>query len=494
MTDLDVLLAKASSDVRHSVRRKGVSAPAAISRRSHRRVFAVAAMSVLVIGATAALLTGVPDRSTSLQMGSAVTSEMILRDGVVSEEEYRAGAEAVVSCLAEAGIDTELEYGDDQHANFSFQEPGAASNGAQGDELQRCMDTHLSDNVELGWSVALGQVHLRLHSAETAAQVACVEEEAGTAFGELSYDEFGYLTEQGRQTRDRAMAYQDGQAWAECADRPIELRAGLPALVASAQRAMILAERAGNVLIEQCMEDKGFEYQAVTGTDVGVSTSGLMVSALTVEVAAEEGYGPYVLVPGQPAPSEEIRQAGREHFQSLSEAEQQRYLRALEGEGDRAAVMLDSGVSVVMGGCVGESRRQLLGERVLDIFNTFHTVQFLQVDVSADPAVRQAEQEWESCMRQSGFGFDRPQAAVEAALAMRGNATEPSSEEITMAVADAECRVQSGIIEATEAAFIALNQQALQEHQHLLGDWAEMEQMVLDRAGDVLGVDLTDDQ
>lgn len=102
MTDLDRLLDEASSDVRRSVRRKGSASPVTFRRKSHRRAFVLAVTSVLAVGATAILVTGDQRGLGPLQgSGTRITSEVILSDGVVSEAEYRAGADAVVSCLAD---------------------------------------------------------------------------------------------------------------------------------------------------------------------------------------------------------------------------------------------------------------------------------------------------------------------------------------------------------------------------------------------------------
>lgn len=219
MTDLDRLLDEASSDVRRSVRRKGSASPVTFRRKSHRRAFVLAVTSVLAVGATAILVTGDQRGLGPLQgSGTRITSEVILSDGVVSEAEYRAGADAVVSCLADAGVGAELEYGTDRHASFFIPDDGTNEVHRSNEQLQQCRDLHLSDNVALGWAATLGQVDLEQHRFETTARVACVEERAGTDFGELTFDRFGYLTEQGRQTKHAAMELQDHRLWEACGE------------------------------------------------------------------------------------------------------------------------------------------------------------------------------------------------------------------------------------------------------------------------------------
>lgn len=271
------------------------------------------------------------------------------------------------------------------------------------------------------------------------------------------------------------------------------VRADLVEIVAGAQRAMILAERAGNVLIARCMEEKGFEFHGPTITDVGGVEHGLTVGSLTPESAQEDGYGAYLPSSMGPDPTDPLLEAGREYYESLSPDDQQRYTEVLMGRGDEDSVVLESGIGINMGGCLGQSRRELLGDRVLEVYEVFNTVQFLRVDVSEDPAVREAERAWRSCVQASGYRFERPAEAVAAGVVMRGDAIEPSPEEIALAVADAECRVESGIVQAAEEAFGRLNQEMLRENERLLASWAAMERYVLERSGEVLGVDLTAD-
>ncbi len=146
-----------------------------------------------------------------------ITSEMILLDGVVTEEEYRAGAEAVVVCLADAGIESVLDF-DNPNGGASFLSPqseGFPTNKYR-DETDRCFEAHLSQNVSLGWMVTLGRLDLEELREQQTAVTACVEERTGEDFGDLSFDEFGYLTEQGQQTKEAAFEYKDHEPWGRC--------------------------------------------------------------------------------------------------------------------------------------------------------------------------------------------------------------------------------------------------------------------------------------
>ena len=100
------------------------------------------------------------------------------------------------------------------------------------------------------------------------------------------------------------------------------------------------------------------------------------------------------------------------------------------------------------------------------MYETFNTVQFLQVDVSEDRSVQDAERAWEACMRESSYRFERPSEAVEAGFLMRGDAVDPSQEEVALAVADAECRLRSGIVEAVEEAFASMRKETVRRLGH----------------------------
>ena len=187
-------------------------------RRRSPLVAAIAGFgAVLVVGVVTLLaINNTPSGSfddVPSDPDTLITSEMILEDGVVTEEEYRAGAEALVVCYADAGLEAEVDF-DNTNGHASFYFPNSGPTDIQTNE--GCRDLHLSHNVTLGWAAALGQLDLEELRAEDTAVTACVDERTGEDFGDLSYDQFGYLTEQGQQTRDAAFEYQHHQPWGRC--------------------------------------------------------------------------------------------------------------------------------------------------------------------------------------------------------------------------------------------------------------------------------------
>lgn len=225
MRDIDQLLDEAGSDVHRSIRETTTPTARTVHRRARRRTAVFATGSVLVVGLalTGVILTlqGGGDVASTGAEGR-ITSERILEDGVVSEDEYRSGAQAVAACLGDAGFEREVDF-DAPNGHASFFTPSSNTDPEyerQFEEYERqfdqCLDAHLSENVSLGWGAALGQIDLTELREETTAATECVEQRTGQDFGELTYDQFGYLTDQGRQTKDAAFEYQDHEPWKRC--------------------------------------------------------------------------------------------------------------------------------------------------------------------------------------------------------------------------------------------------------------------------------------
>jgi hypothetical protein len=142
-----------------------------------------------------------------------VTSKMILEDGVVTEEEYTAGARAAAACVTDAGFDTEEDFAEpDGQPTFYTPAPYDTRPGYT-DQWEHCFDLHFSNNVSLGWLATLGQIDVTELREETTAVTECVEQRTGQDFGELTFDRFDYLTVQGQQTKDAAFEYQDHEPW-----------------------------------------------------------------------------------------------------------------------------------------------------------------------------------------------------------------------------------------------------------------------------------------
>ncbi len=215
MTDLDKLIESAANDDTNSVRKRVNATTSTLARRAAQRTIVIIAMSLVAVGlgGAAVLATlGSGRQLASENPDELITSEVILEDGVVSEEEYRAGPEAVVVCLTDAGFEAAVDFDDlTRHASF-FSSGGPADN----DAFFACDEKHLSYNVSLGWSAALGQVDLKEERERTVAAFGCVEAQTGLDFGDVVYNEFNFRTEQGQQSYNAAFEHEDHGPWLVC--------------------------------------------------------------------------------------------------------------------------------------------------------------------------------------------------------------------------------------------------------------------------------------
>lgn len=218
MTDIDQLLDRATSDVQTSIQEQTKPTSRTVRRRARQRTALLSTGWVLIIGLAMSgvfltLSSGGDVASTEDEEG--ITSELILKDGVVTEAEYQAGARAVADCMTEAGFATQLEQDTDGDFAFFTPYPDDTKPGYT-EHWERCLELHLSQNVMHGWLATRGDLDLAEFREETTAVFECVEQATGQNFGELTYDEFGYLADQGWQSRDSAFEYGEHEPWLRC--------------------------------------------------------------------------------------------------------------------------------------------------------------------------------------------------------------------------------------------------------------------------------------
>jgi len=219
MTDLDQLLEKAGADAQKSVRTISTPSAVTIQRRARRhRITAAAAGVALIggIGVSAMLLSSESAGPVASDPDVLITTEMILEDGVVTEEEYRAGAEAVVACLADVGVEGWVEY--DEGGNVILGYSGGGPLGETGlSVMERCSETHFGQKVGYLRRVQRGEADPERRVVYETAIFDCVEARTGRDFGEVSFDSDGFPTPEGEQALERALfAEEDHESWVEC--------------------------------------------------------------------------------------------------------------------------------------------------------------------------------------------------------------------------------------------------------------------------------------
>jgi hypothetical protein len=259
-------------------------------------------------------------------------------------------------------------------------------------------------------------------------------------------------------------------------------------IVANAHRSMSLLDRATTVLVADCMAEQGFDYTARTNTDVGLESRDLTVGLLTPEAAERSGYGLYIS-----DSSDGAREPGNEYFDSLGPDERARFLAALDGGGDAESVELpNSLLTHNVGGCYGDAHRQMLGDQVIEVFDTYAQLQVLplSVDLERMPDVASSIEDWRECMNEAGHEFDTPGDAIQYGLEQRGSSTQPTDSEVALATDDAECRQRVDLAPVMERNHRLAHGRILAENEALLLTWIDLEQFVLRESGDVLGVPL----
>jgi hypothetical protein len=206
---------------------------------------------------------------------------------------------------------------------------------------------------------------------------------------------------------------------------------------------------ASNVLIQRCMESKGFTYP-VTVTPAGapppVSEPYGLVSAAD---AASYGYSQPGSA-GTGSASTGSGPAAGSKLPNLTELEQkhgQAYIAALFGttSGETgttsANACINANKALFSHGPQASSDLNLVGEL---------TTQSEQLTES-DKRVSQVERAWSLCMKSDGFDFATPMAAAAAAWP-----ATPDSTEIATAIADVRCKSKTnlpGVWLAVEAAY-----------------------------------------
>ncbi|WP_199551976.1 hypothetical protein [Streptomyces sp. N35] len=149
------------------------------------------------------------------------------------------------------------------------------------------------------------------------------------------------------------------------------------------------------------------------------------------------------------------------------------------------------GKKVSAGGCVGEARAQLSGVAgvsakdygsLLAVTNELETNAYHAAQ--SDPAVKEAQQAWSSCMKSKGYTFPADVFAASNSLDLPDIRKPPAtgSAEVKLAIADAQCVQKSGIIQAWSSKESALQKAEIaknpQKWKHLQGQYRARQELV----------------
>jgi len=274
-------------------------------------------------------------------------------------------------------------------------------------------------------------------------------------------------------------------------------------LVSNAHRTMSIVNQAENILIRDCMVAAGFEFNIDRTTrsyDSPDPSLTPFVGVMTLDDAEQHGYEAFVGSPyfagamvDNDTLAADYEAMNREYREGLSPSDREEYDKAFDGGADKTWIALDDGSAMPAEGCLASSRHEVLGEDWLDVMVTFNAVQMvpLQLDINGDPDVISAGNAWRSCMEDAGYHFDTVSDAIAAGVAMRGVSVQPSAEEIAQAVADVYCQEDADLAQTTQQALDRAQQRVAEENLDVLLAWESVQEGVLQRASDIIGVTYT---
>lgn len=263
----------------------------------------------------------------------------------------------------------------------------------------------------------------------------------------------------------------------------------------------VLLVNAHGAVVEECMQQLGWDFEVGTAT---AETEGAWPSTLTAleqwtfaDVASAEsaGYGLESYLAEHSAFLETLDEAGveaREAYEnSMSPAEAARYWLDFGGTDEERVEIVErdgSGAGMAGGGCMGDASRAVDGdiERGMWLIDARGTAQSdIWEATFADDAVVDALEAWRRCvLGELGFVLEDPHDAFDAAI--RAAQSGDYERERLIATTDAQCKAESSLDLAVQAAFLAATNALLPEFEDDLIALQQFEQEALARAKEIL--------
>ena len=212
-------------------------------------------------------------------------------------------------------------------------------------------------------------------------------------------------------------------------------------------------------LIRDCMKTHGFEY---VPQDPAAQEAALLGAQLSKE-DFEKQYGYGITTLYEQRRQQAVAGPNKAYRDSLSEADQKAYDKALYGDDPTATFFdaLDSGDFGRLGGCLKQATEEVFGGA--DTLETLSAkLDELDEEMRADARMVKAVKDWSACMREAGFDGLEEQEEVDAVLkekleAIVGSASDEAAagdaepeydkaalaalqkEEVAMVTADIDC-------------------------------------------------------
>lgn len=247
----------------------------------------------------------------------------------------------------------------------------------------------------------------------------------------------------------------------------------LAAALDYARRSDDLGVQATDTLVNTCMKNAGFDYRQSS------------VAVLKLETVSI----PFVGYVGLDEDLSGEASSEGEDLPQLSEAERE----ALGGRGETQEIVVDgvSTGSIPTDGCQAAATIKLSGG--IDSYKADRTLArriYIGLneagrEAAASPEVRELITEWAQCMQGRGLTYSSP---PEVADAQPADVALRSWED---AVADIECKNETGFLATAEAAMGAAERRYVAAHPGLVTEWKELMDARYQRARDVLDGKLT---
>jgi hypothetical protein len=275
-------------------------------------------------------------------------------------------------------------------------------------------------------------------------------------------------------------------------------------LLGSLYQDLFVMSEAEDVVIQDCMAQKGWTYfDGGVNVDEASSNKGAYVIDydLAPREAAERGYAFYVERRQRLSTRDRTGEASQQHRRGLSKQQRQARQEALDG-GPDAERDYGQGVGGPSEGCVVEAYKEVRGPDWQRVSVLHYELQWLNRTamqrVRADPRLAHARDAWQACMSDAGFDVDSPQAAVDRFApdgehaASQSIGHDPSQAEIDLATADAECRQQVQLHQTWTDLVARHRANVAMDNPDLLAEWAEYRATFMANARALLGDDTVD--
>ena len=233
-----------------------------------------------------------------------------------------------------------------------------------------------------------------------------------------------------------------------------------------------------DAVVADCLQGEGFRYFPKTQEWHKADLTKYLevpILALSVEDARASGYSS--LSPTAGGSDEE-----RSYYDSMTDAEAKALYDAHFGT-ERIQVTSVGGfdVDLGVGGCAGQAATAVFGgaEAWARAEGALEDIKMATVrpmdEALASPEVERALDAWSACMASAGRDYATPADARAAALATRtDDASEPSAEEVAIAVGDATCQAETNLAATFTDQVLAHQQSAISDIERVFLAWDEL--------------------